>query len=78
MAKETCYDDSVNPLPEEDAAITNKELRFLCYTAYTALKFGYLGKGNIYRAPHCMESGIRCNDPEDNGSYTGYYSPREE
>jgi hypothetical protein len=77
LSEEAVYDDDGNPLPLEDAVMTKKELRYLCYTAYIALKFGYLGKGNRYRAPHCVESGIRTNFPEDDGSYVGYYDPRE-
>ncbi len=52
--------------------ITNKQLRFLAYSAYTSAKHGYLGKRKRIPIPYCVESGIRCNFPEENGFYVGF------
>jgi hypothetical protein len=52
--------------------ITNKQLRFLAYSAYTSAKHGYLGKRKRIPIPYSVESGIRCNFPEENGFYVGF------
>ncbi len=44
--------------------ITNKQLHFLAYSAYTSLKHGFLGKKKRIPIPHCVECGIRLHFPE--------------
>jgi hypothetical protein len=52
--------------------ITNKQLRFLAYFAYTSLKHGFLGKKKRIPIPHCMECGIRLHFPEKNKCHVGF------
>jgi hypothetical protein len=71
-----CYIDADGNIVEGNhdggSVITNKQLRFLAYSAYTSAKHGYLGKCKRIPIPHCVESGIRCNFPEENGFYIGF------
>jgi hypothetical protein len=52
--------------------ITNKQLRFLAYSAYTSLKHGFLGKKKRIPIPHCVECGIRLHFPEKSKCYVGF------
>jgi hypothetical protein len=56
----------------EHVGCSNKQLRFLAYSAYTSAKHGYLGKHKRVWIPHCMECGIRCNYPDENNNYVGF------
>jgi hypothetical protein len=71
-----CYIDADGNIVEGNhdggSVITNKQLRFLAYSAYTSAKHGYLGKRKRIPIPHCVESGIRRNFPEENGFYIGF------
>jgi hypothetical protein len=74
MQGERMFDDDGNPRSDDDGVspLTNKELRYLSYTAYIALKYGYLGPENRVRAPCCVENAIRANYPDDSGYYVGF------
>jgi hypothetical protein len=52
--------------------IGNKQLRFVAYSLYTNLKYGYLGKRNRVPIPSCVEQGIRENFPDSNKCYIGF------
>jgi hypothetical protein len=62
----------------EEVTLSNKEKRFLAYTAYTMLKYGYLGQNNRRRIPLCVKNGIRLNYSEDSGVYIGFKETAEE
>ena len=76
------YVDSDGNLVDEPnetcTIITNKQLRFLAYSAYTAAKYGYLGKRKRIPIPRCVEYGIRCNYPDDHEMYIGFKEASEE
>jgi hypothetical protein len=61
----------------EDLNLSNKEIRFLCYSGYSAMRHGYLGRHNRRRIPFCVEEGFRFHYPDDNGSYVGFRSAEE-
>jgi hypothetical protein len=44
--------------------ITNKQLHFLAYSAYTSLRHGFLGKKKRVPIPHCMKCGLCLPFPE--------------
>jgi len=46
--------------------IGNKQLQFLAYYLFTAMKHGYLGKHNRKPIPKCIEIGIDQNYPDVN------------
>jgi hypothetical protein len=52
--------------------ITNKQLRFLAYSAYTSLKHGFLGKKKRIPIPHCVECGIHLHFLEKSKCYVGF------
>ena len=62
----------------EDLNLSNKEIRFLCYSGYSAMRRGYLGKHDRRKIPFCVEEGFRFFYPNDNGSYVGFRSWRED
>jgi hypothetical protein len=59
-------------LHKDESEVTNKELRFLAYTAYTNIKHGFLGKSVRRKVPSCVECGIRMNFPDDENNYVGF------
>jgi hypothetical protein len=69
-------DDDGNVMDEFEEGrcdvITNKQLRFLCYSAYSSAKHGYLGKKKCVPIPYCVECGIRLHFPEKNHFYVGF------
>ena len=49
---------------EEELHLTHRQLRFLCYTVYTAYKHGYLRKHNRMKLPDCVEYGFKSHYKE--------------
>jgi hypothetical protein len=49
----------VDELTEKSSIITNHQLQFLAYSAFTSMKHGYLGKKKPIPLPHCVQCGIR-------------------
>ena len=52
--------------------ITNKQLCFLAYSAYSSLKHCYLGRKKRIPIPHCVGCGIRLHFPDKNNAYVGF------
>jgi hypothetical protein len=52
--------------------VTNKNIRCVAYSIFTALKHGVVGRKKRIKLPHCVECGIRTNYPDDNNNYVGF------
>jgi hypothetical protein len=73
---EGCYLDSAGNVVDENvdgaAIVTNHHLRYLCYSAFSAAKHGYLGKKKRIPLPACVTIGIRDVFPDDRNAYVGF------
>jgi len=67
------YTDDGRPL----ANTSNKQLRYYCYTAFTSMKHGYLGKKKRIPIPSCVECGIRSKFPDGNDNYVGFIAAED-
>jgi hypothetical protein len=52
--------------------ITNQQLRYFAYSAFTSAKHGYLGKKNHIPWPLCIQNGIQDKFPEEDNNYVGF------
>jgi hypothetical protein len=57
--------------------IGNKQLHFLAYSMFTAMKHGYLGKHNRKPIPSCIECGVHQDYPDVNKTYVGFHTAEE-
>lgn len=68
-------DDKGNVVAEASencALVTNRQLRYLAYAAFTSAKHGHLGKKKRIPLPDCVVSGIRDVYPDVDNEYVGF------
>jgi hypothetical protein len=62
----------VEELTEKSRVISNCQLCYLAYSAFTSMKHGYLWKKKRTPLPHCVQCGIRVNYPDEGNSCVGF------
>jgi hypothetical protein len=68
----------VDELTRKASIITNCQLQFLAYSAFTSMKHHYLGKKKCLPLPYCIQCGIRVNFPDDHNYYVGFRYAEDE
>jgi hypothetical protein len=52
--------------------VTNKNIRCVVYSIFTALIYGVVGREKRIKLPHCIECRIHTNFPDDDNNYVGF------
>ena len=56
----------------DDVDETHRAIRFMCYSTYTRLVHGYLGRNNRKKPPSCVKEHIKNNWPDPNDIYVDF------